>query len=92
MRITAEISLYPLTPDFLPRIESFIRDVEAPGRLEVVVNQMSTQLRGELHDVLAAVERGLARSFADGEPEVLVAKFLNADLPVAQPPDRANAG
>lgn len=92
MRVTAEISLYPLTSDFLPRIESFIRNVEASGRLEVVVNQMSTQLRGELRDVIEAVERGIERSFADGKPEVLVAKFLNADLPVAQPPDRTNAG
>jgi uncharacterized protein YqgV (UPF0045/DUF77 family) len=91
MKITAEISLYPLAADYLTGIESFICEVEGAGALEVTVNQMSTQLRGELHDVLDVLERALARSFVDGRPQVLVAKFLNADLPVAEPVDRARA-
>ena len=87
MRITAEISLYPLRRDFLPSVQSFIRAVrDAPG-LEVTVNQMSTQLTGELHAVSQALERALQLSFRSGEPQVLVAKFLNADLPINEPPD-----
>jgi uncharacterized protein YqgV (UPF0045/DUF77 family) len=91
MKITAEISLYPLAADYLERIESLIREVEGAQGLEVTVNQMSTQLRGELHDVFNVLERALAHSFVDGRPEVLVAKFLNADLPIAEPADRARA-
>lgn len=86
MRITAEISLYPLGADYLAEIESFIRELQGAHGLELVVNQMSTQLRGDLGDVLAAVGAALERSFGDGRPEVLVAKFLNADLPIAQAP------
>jgi len=86
MRITAELSLYPMHEQFLPRIETFIRSLHnAPG-LEVTVNQMSTQLRGELEAVTQAVERALASSFEAGGPQVLVAKFLNADLPILEAP------
>ncbi len=87
MRITAEISLYPLQDQFLPRIETFIRSVRKAPDLEVTVNQMSTQLRGELEDVIRAVEQALASSFQAGGPQVLVAKFLNADLPVREAPN-----
>ncbi len=86
MRITAEVSLYPMQEQFLPRIETFIRSIRhAPG-LEVTVNQMSTQLRGELEDVVRAVERALTSTFQVGSPQVLVAKFLNADLPIGDAP------
>jgi uncharacterized protein YqgV (UPF0045/DUF77 family) len=87
MRITAEVSLYPLQDQFLPRIETFIRTIDRAPGLEVTVNQMSTQFRGELEDVTRAVEQALASSFQAGGPQVLVAKFLNADLPIRQAPD-----
>jgi hypothetical protein len=32
------------------------------------------------------VQRALEASFADGGAEVLVAKFLNADLPIGEAP------
>ncbi len=87
MRITAEVSLYPLQDQFLPRIETFIRTIDRAPGLEVIVNQMSTQFRGELKDVTKAVEQALASSFQAGGPQVLVAKFLNADLPIGEAPD-----
>lgn len=87
MRITAELSLYPLREDFIAPIQRFIRVLEAGGRIEVRSNQLSTQLRGELDDVMAAVRDALEASFAAGGSQALVAKFLNADLPLDEPPD-----
>lgn len=87
MRITAELSLYPLQANFVPKIQAFILGLRAWPALEVRSNQMSTQLRGELDDVMTAVRAALEASFADGQPEVLVAKFLNADLPIDTAPD-----
>lgn len=92
MRITAEISLYPLQRDYLPKIEYFIRDIQRAEGLEVRVNQLSTQLRGELHDVIGALERALGTAFADGNPQALVAKFLNADLPIGERPEVDSVG
>jgi uncharacterized protein YqgV (UPF0045/DUF77 family) len=86
MRITVELSLYPLQGQPLERILAFIETIRGDARLEVVVNQMSTQLRGELADVLDALRGALERSFDGGGSQALVAKFLNADLPIAERP------
>ena len=92
MIITAELSLYPLDSDFLHRVVSFVRDLDAADGIEVRVNQMSTQLRGEFDDVTAAVNQALANSFAGGSAQALVVKYLNADLPISEEPDLAAVG
>jgi uncharacterized protein YqgV (UPF0045/DUF77 family) len=86
MRVTVEMSLYPLAKDALDRILGFIDVVQGDDRLEVVVNQMSTQVRGELSDVLDVLKAALERSFGAGGSQALVVKFLNADLPIGEPP------
>lgn len=86
MRITAEMSLYPLTSEPIEKILAFIDAIESDGRLEVVVNQLSTQVRGELDVVMAVVTRAVERSFGAGGSQALVLKILNADLPIAEPP------
>jgi len=87
MRITAELSLYPLSDGPVPKIERFIGSLTEHDRIEIVVNQLSTQLRGEIDDVVACIKGAMQRSFSAGGSQVLVAKFLNADLPIASPPE-----
>jgi len=87
MRVTVELSLYPLHDDPIPAILAFIDGIDKDRRLDIVVNQMSTQLRGELDDVMRCVHAALQRSFVSGSPQVLVAKFLNSDLPIGASPD-----
>ena len=87
MRITAELSLYPLRDDYIPAVQSFIHVIQDMPSLKIRVNQMSTQLTGELGDVCRAVETGLQRSFENGGSQALVVKFLNVDLPLDEPPD-----
>ena len=86
MRVTVEMSLYPLADDALDEILGFIDVVRGDARLEVVVNQMSTQLRGELRVVLDVLHAAIERSFGAGGSQALVVKFLNADLPIGEPP------
>jgi uncharacterized protein YqgV (UPF0045/DUF77 family) len=86
MRITAEMSLYPLQGQPIDKILAFIETVHADARLEVVVNQMSTQVRGELHAVMSVLTIAIERSFGAGGSQALVLKVLNADLPIADPP------
>ncbi len=86
MRVTAEMSLYPLQGQPLERILAFIATIRADDRLEVVVNQLSTQVRGELAVVMHVVGQAVERSFAAGGSQALVLKILNADLPIATPP------
>jgi len=86
MRVTVEMSLYPLADEALDKILGFIDVLRGDARLEVVVNQMSTQLRGELGVVLDVLRKAIERSFGAGGSQALVVKFLNADLPIGEPP------
>jgi len=86
MRITAELSLYPLEADPIPVILRFIDGLGRRDDVEIVVNQMSTQLCGELDAVVGCVRAALQRSFESGTPQALVVKFLNSDLPIGTPP------
>jgi uncharacterized protein YqgV (UPF0045/DUF77 family) len=94
MRVTVEMSLYPLADQALDKILGFIDTLRGDPRLEVVVNQMSTQLRGELGVVLEVLRKAIERSFGGGGSQALVVKFLNADLPIGEPPvlDSPRAG
>ena len=91
MRITVELSLYPLRDEPIPVILEFIEGLTESRNLEIVVNQMSTQLHGELDAVMQCVHTALSRSFASAGPQVLVAKFLNSDLAIGTPPDLDDA-
>lgn len=86
MRITAEISLYPLREGFVDDIRDFILRLRREPGLELVTNQMSTQLRGEYAEVTGALARAMEGTMAGGAPLVFVVKYLNADLPIATVP------
>jgi uncharacterized protein YqgV (UPF0045/DUF77 family) len=86
MRVTAEMSLYPLQGQPLDKILAFIETIHGERRLEVVVNQLSTQVRGELDVVMSTVAKALERSFGAGGSQALVLKVLNGDLPIGEPP------
>jgi uncharacterized protein YqgV (UPF0045/DUF77 family) len=86
MRVTAEMSLYPLQGQPIEKILAFIETIHGEPRIEVVVNQLSTQVRGELDVVMGAITRALERSFGTGGSQALVLKVLNADLPIGESP------
>ena len=57
MRISIDISLYPLNEDYIGPIKGFINTVNNTKELEVTTNSMSTQIRGEsdiIFDLLKA--------------------------------------
>ncbi|MFZ1624518.1 MAG: YkoF family thiamine/hydroxymethylpyrimidine-binding protein [Gammaproteobacteria bacterium] len=86
MRITVELSLYPLQADFIGPISDFIRELRLEPGIEMVTNQLSTQLRGEFSAVMGAVNRCTQAAMERVHPIVLVAKFVNADLDIRNPP------
>lgn len=92
MRISAELSLYPLHEKPLPAILAFIDQIMSDDALKVVVNQMSTQITGELGDVTRVIDDALERSFASGGSQVLVVKYLAIALPIEEAPILDAAG
>jgi uncharacterized protein YqgV (UPF0045/DUF77 family) len=86
MRVTAEMSLYPLQGQPIEKILAFIETINGDPRLEVVVNQLSTQVRGELTAVMGTITAAIERSFGNGGAQALMLKILNADLPIGERP------
>lgn len=77
MRVAVDISLYPLTDDFIPPIKDVIERLNAYESIEVVTNPMSTQLRGEYDDVMAAISQEVKTSFETLPKAVFAIKILN---------------
>jgi uncharacterized protein YqgV (UPF0045/DUF77 family) len=63
MDIGVEISLYPLTRDFVPEIRAFIARLEQAPRLKIVTNSLSTQVFGAYDEVMEALRRELRATF-----------------------------
>ncbi len=80
MRVALDISLYPLDQDFLPPIKDVIERLKAYSALEVMTNPMSTQIRGEYDEVMAALVQEIRVSFEQTPKAVFVMKILNNPL------------
>jgi uncharacterized protein YqgV (UPF0045/DUF77 family) len=86
MNITAEMSLYPLKDGPVPEIIDFIREMRARQGIEVVSNQLSTQLRGDFDAVTGAIHHCMRQAMAAPNTVVLVVKYLNVDLEIGRAP------
>src|ERR1700733_12664726 len=76
MDIGIEISLYPLTADYIPPIEDFIGRLNREQRFKVVTNSMSTQIFGPYEVLFAALTRALRVTFERAGKAVFVMKVL----------------
>ena len=91
MRITADISLYPLAENFTIGIVDFIHRLRREPGLEVITNQLSTQVRGDFDAVTGAISRCMRGSMSAPGASVFVVKYVNADLPIGTVPSLESA-
>ncbi len=77
MRVAVDISLYPIADDFIPPIDDVIKRLNSHESLEVNTNPMSTQIRGEYDDVMAALNREIKTTFESSPKAVFAIKILN---------------
>jgi len=77
MKIAVDISLYPLAEDFVPPIRDVIGRLNRHSQLDVVTNPMSTQIRGEYDDVMAALKEEMKTTFENLPKAVFAIKILN---------------
>ena len=86
MKIVAEMSLYPLQAGPVPTIIEFIEDLQRQEGIEIVTNQLSTQLRGEFDAVTEAVRQCMRRAMTASNTVVLVVKYLNVEKELDRAP------
>lgn len=80
MKLTAEMSLYPLQEEYIPAIQGFIDSLRTHTDLEVISNAMSTQICGDYTRVFEVVSEALATSTRTFGKQVLVVKFIPWEL------------
>ena len=80
MRVAVDISLYPLTEEFIPPIKDVIERLQSRPSVEVFTNAMSTQLRGEYDEVMDVLNREIRTTFEQCPKAVFAIKILNNPL------------
>ncbi|MDX9790084.1 MAG: YkoF family thiamine/hydroxymethylpyrimidine-binding protein [Candidatus Kapabacteria bacterium] len=78
MKLTIDISLYPLTEDFIPVIKEFIGKIEKYDSVSVLKNNISTQVSGDYDTIMHILSNELKLVFQKMR-SVFVVKFLVGD-------------
>lgn len=84
MKVTLEITMYPLSDGYKEAVKDFLRRLNTHKQIEVITNGVSTQVFGEYDDVMAAYTKALKPSMESGITIAAVSKIINSHLP----PDR----
>jgi uncharacterized protein YqgV (UPF0045/DUF77 family) len=82
LKLTAELSLYPLHQNYIEVIKAFIDAAQQHSDLTVVTNAMSTQICGDYDKVMALISRELLASYEQHGKQVLVCKFIPGALAI----------
>ena len=76
MEISVDISMYPLQKEFEAPILAFIAKLERKESVEVVRNELSTQIHGDYKVIMALLEKEMFSVFIDIPDSVFVLKFV----------------
>jgi len=76
MQISVDISMYPLQRDFEAPILAFIALLEKEECVEVVRNELSTQVHGDYKVIMALLEKEMFSVFTEIPDSIFVLKFV----------------
>ena len=79
MKISIEISLYPLNENFTSSIDNFISCLKMYDSIEVRTNNMSTQLFGDFDDLIKILKIEMKKTFKNQTNSVFNLKIVNGD-------------
>ncbi len=76
MEISVDISMYPLQREFETPILAFISELEKEQSVEVVRNELSTQVHGDYKVIMALLEKEMFSVFTEIPDSIFVIKFV----------------
>jgi uncharacterized protein YqgV (UPF0045/DUF77 family) len=82
MKLTVEISLYPLQTDYRPIIKDFIKQLNTHSELKIVTNAMSTQVTGDYDTLMSILQKTMKHSYTTFGKAVFVVKFIGDELAI----------
>ena len=80
MKLTAELSLYPLHENYIEVITTFIDNARKRSDVTLVTNAMSTQVCGDYQQVMDLIGQTLLQSYNTFGKQVLVCKLIPGEL------------
>lgn len=79
MKISVDISLYPLKEDYIPTIDRFIKGLYNYPGLEVKTHHLSTMVIGDYDEVMKALHDEVYTTLNEEEQASFVLKILKGD-------------
>jgi len=76
MEISVDISMYPLQKEFEAPILAFISGLEKETSVEVVRNELSTQIHGDYKTIMSLLEKEMFSVFTEIPDSIFVLKFV----------------
>lgn len=80
MKATLEISMYPLSEDYIRRIDEFVALVKKEDGLFVEVNSTSTRISGDFALLNTVFQNTVQKSWEKYGQAIFVSKWLMGDL------------
>ena len=80
MKASVDISLYPLTEEYIPTIKEFIDRVQRYPEVAVVRNDLATQIYGDYEQIMDLLKVEVRLSWEKYGKSIFVIKFLRDDL------------
>lgn len=81
MKVSIDISLYPLHPDYREPIINFIENLKK-SNFKIVENPLSTQIYGDYDEVMSFLKQHIKDVFYDEKLYVFVLKVIRGDRSV----------
>lgn len=72
MKISVEISMYPLDADYNEKVMSFLNSLHSFDNIEIESNHMSTLLWGEYDDVMNCINTSIKQSFEELQSSLVI--------------------
>jgi uncharacterized protein YqgV (UPF0045/DUF77 family) len=80
MKLSVEISMYPLKDEYIPAIQNFIDRLNSHPELQILTNTMSTQIFGDYDVVMDIIKQEMRKSYEQFGRAIFVCKFIDGDL------------
>ena len=80
MKMSVEVSLYPLADGYLDIITATVERLAEAQDIAVKTNSMSTQLTGEFEAIMKVLRSEILQTFQATDKAVFVCKFLNSAI------------
>ena len=82
MKLTAEISLYPLQSDYIPIIRDYIEQLNLHSELKIFTKAISTQVMGDYDTVMTILQKTMKHTHSTYGKAVFVVKFIGGELAI----------